>query len=145
MRRARRRYVSEINVVPYIDVMLVLLVIFMITTPLLTQGVDISLPQAKAKPIEQPRRMPLIVTIDKEGHQYLNVATKPDNPLTSRALVTLVAAQLQIAKEAGIHREVLVRGDANANYGNVVAAMTLLQKAGVENIGLITETPREGR
>ena len=133
--------IAEINVVPYIDVMLVLLVIFMITTPLLTQGVKVALPQAKANSLADTHQMPLVVSVDKAGKYYLNIASKPNKPMTARALVNLVAAHLQLAKEAQTTRQVMIRGDADVDYGKVVYAMALLQQAGVKYVGLITETP----
>lgn len=142
-RRQQRRLVADINVVPYIDVMLVLLVIFMITTPLLTQGVEINLPKAEAKTLTEKQKMPMIVSVDKAGHYFLNVADKPNQPLTSQALVNFVSAQLALAKSVGVDRQVFIRGDKAVDYGAVVGAMTLLQKAGVENIGLITEEPQK--
>ncbi|MBP9726778.1 MAG: protein TolR [Gammaproteobacteria bacterium] len=140
-RVVKKRPMSEINVVPYIDVMLVLLVIFMITTPLLTQGVKVNLPKAKANAIAEKHQEPIIVSVDKEGLYYLNVADKPSQPMTARALTNLVSANLSLAKEAGTSRQVFVRGDSAVDYGKVVVAMTLLQQAGAENIGLITESP----
>lgn len=137
----KKRPISEINVVPYIDVMLVLLVIFMITTPLLTQGVKVTLPKAKANAISEKHQEPIIVSVDKAGLYYLNVADKPDQPMTTRALVTMVSANLALAKQAGVSRQVFIRGDQAVDYGKVVSAMALLQQAGVENIGLITESP----
>lgn len=137
----KKRPMAEINVVPYIDVMLVLLVIFMITTPLLTQGVKVNLPQAKANSLSDKSQVPLVVSVDKEGKYYLNIATKPNKPMTARAIVNLVAAHLQLANEAGANRQVMIRGDADVDYGKVVYAMALLQQAGVKNVGLITENP----
>jgi biopolymer transport protein TolR len=137
----KKRPMSEINVVPYIDVMLVLLVIFMITTPLLTQGVEVNLPKAKANAIAEKHQEPIIVSVDKQGQYYLNIADKPNQPMTARALMNLIAANLTLAKEAGVPRQVFVRGDSAVDYGKVVVAMTLLQQAGAENIGLITESP----
>ena len=148
LRRAPRRrqsLLAEINVVPYIDVMLVLLVIFMITTPLLTQGVKIDLPQAKANALEDQKQTPIVVTVDKDGNYFLNIAGKPDEPMTARALVNLVAAHLELAKEASMNRQVMIRGDQGVDYGKVVYAMALLQQAGVQQIGLVTETPNEKR
>jgi len=137
----KKRPMAEINVVPYIDVMLVLLVIFMITTPLLTQGVKVALPKAKANAIAEKHQEPIIISVDKQGLYYLNIADKPNQPMTSQALVSLVSTNLALAKEAGASRQVFIRGDSAVDYGKVVVAMTLLQQAGVENIGLITESP----
>lgn len=136
--RGSRRPMAEINVVPFIDVMLVLLVIFMITTPLLTQGVKINLPQTDSKAIPPEKKEPLIVTVDAEGNYYLNISEKPTQPITARVLSNEVSQQLASAGE-GEQRPVLVRGDKNANYGKVVEAMSLLQQAGAKSVGLITQ------
>ena len=140
-RTPKKRPIADINVVPYIDVMLVLLVIFMITTPLLTQGVKVTLPKAKANSISEKHQEPIIVSVDKQGQYFLNIADKPDQPMTSRALVALVTSNLALAKQAGAARQLFIRGDSAVDYGKVVTAMVLLQQAGVENIGLITESP----
>ncbi|MDH5230153.1 MAG: protein TolR [Gammaproteobacteria bacterium] len=136
-RRPRRKTMSEINVVPYIDVMLVLLVIFVITTPLLTQGVKVSLPQATAEPMESETLEPLVVTVDKNGNYYLNVGEDEKATIDHQALVNKVAAVLRHKPET----PVMVRGDRDVNYGKVVTAMALLQKAGAPSVGLITESP----
>jgi biopolymer transport protein TolR len=140
-RRRAKRLVAEINVVPYIDVMLVLLVIFMIATPLLTQGVDVNMPQASAKVISSDDQMPLIVTVDRQGNYFLNISVTPEIPVTPEQLSVRVAAELQLATQQGKQRQVLVKGDQNADYGKVVGAMVLLQKSGVSNIGLMTQPP----
>ena len=128
---------SEINVVPYIDVMLVLLVIFMITAPLLNQGVKIDLPQTPAKPLESQSEDPLIVEVDSGGRFYLNYGENQDRPLDSTTLVNRVTAVLRYRPGVAV----LVRGDKNAAYGDVVIAMALLQKAGVDDVGLMTDPP----
>lgn len=133
-----RRPMSEINVVPFIDVMLVLLVIFMITAPLLTQGVKVDLPKTAAKSIPDQQKEPLIVTVDSSGNYYLNLADKPNQPITPRTLSHLVSTQLA-NQSADNKRPVLVRGDKNANYGKVLEAMALLQEAGAKSVGLITQ------
>ena len=133
-----RRPMAEINVVPFIDVMLVLLVIFMITTPLLTQGVKVDLPKTEAKALTDQQKEPLIVTVDSAGNFYLNLAEKPNTPITARTLSYLVTQQLK-KQESGFERPVLVRGDKNANYGKVMEAMSLLQQAGAKSVGLITQ------
>jgi biopolymer transport protein TolR len=137
--RSTRRMMSEINVVPFIDVMLVLLVIFMITTPLLTQGVKVDLPKTEAKALPPDQKEPLIVTVDAQGNYYLNTASKPDQPITMRVLSNLVQTQLAGASANQEQRPVLVRGDKDANYGKVVEAMVLLQQAGAAKVGLITQ------
>lgn len=134
-----RRLMSDINVVPFIDVMLVLLVIFMITAPLLTQGVKVNLPQTQAKAMSDQQKEPLIVTVDATGNFYLNLADKPNQPITARTLTYLVTNQLSPQQTTGEQRPVLVRGDKNANYGQVMQAMVLLQQAGAKSVGLITQ------
>ncbi len=140
-RRVRRRRMSEINVVPYIDVMLVLLVIFMVTAPLLAEGVKVKLPQAAAKPIKSQNEAPVVVTVDQKGYYYLNINDKPETAIESADLVAKVAA----VKRRNPQAEILVRGDSDANYGSVVGAMVLLQQAGVENVGLVTRSPPKSR
>ena len=140
-RRRRRRPMSEINVVPYIDVMLVLLVIFMITAPLLAQGVRVDLPQADADPVESEDREPLVVTVDAEGNYYLNLGDEPDRVVDHETLVHRVAAVVRNNPQT----QVLVRGDRNVSYGSVVQVMGLLQGAGVAGVGLLTEPPPEER
>lgn len=135
--RIRKKPMSEINVVPYIDVMLVLLVIFMITAPLLTQGVSVDLPQATAEPLSKDADEPLIVSVDVQGNYYLNVGEKPDLAIDGEKMVTMVAAVLR-------HKPgtpVMIKGDRNVQYEKVVTAMSLLQGAGVPSVGLITRTP----
>lgn len=138
VRRHRKKPVSDINVVPYIDVMLVLLVIFMITAPLLAQGVHVELPHAPARALAENTKDPLIISVDAQGQYFFNAAEDPNQPVSPENLVTLVAAQLKIEKE----RPILVKGDRNVNYGAVVSAMALLQQAGVPHVGLITEQPK---
>jgi biopolymer transport protein TolR len=135
---ARRKPMSDINVVPFIDVMLVLLVIFMITAPLLTQGVKVDLPKTAAKAIDDQKKEPLIVTVDASGNYYLNLSDKPSKPITARTLSYLVTSQLK-DQAATPQRPVLVRGDKNVNYGKVIEAMVLLQQAGAKSVGLITQ------
>lgn len=134
-----RRPMSDINVVPFIDVMLVLLVIFMITAPLLTQGVKVDLPKTEAKALSEQEKEPLIVTVDAAGNFYLNLADKPSQPITARTLSFIVTNQLSKEQGNEQQRPVLVRGDKNANYGKVVEAMVLLQQAGAKSVGLITQ------
>jgi biopolymer transport protein TolR len=132
-----RRPMSDINVVPFIDVMLVLLVIFMITTPLLTQGVKVELPKTSASAMDDRQKEPLIVTVDSSGNYYLNLSDKPNQPITARTLSHL--AGTLITQKGAEERPVLVRGDKNVNYGKVVEAMVLLQQAGAKSVGLITQ------
>ena len=136
----RRRSISEINVVPYIDVMLVLLIIFMITAPLLQQGVDVDLPTAPANPLDVDSPEPIVVSVDREGLMYLNIAASPDSSIDAASLVDQVRAALGRDPK----RPVMVRGDANGPYQNVVATLVLLQQAEVGSVGLVTE-PEEAR
>lgn len=136
-----RKPMADINVVPLIDVILVLLIVFMITTPLLTQGVKVDLPQTTAQAITDQEKEPLIVTVDHAGNYYLNLADKPNQPITARTLSFLAGNQLKNQNATG--RKVLVRGDKNANYGKVMEAMVLLQQAGAKSVGLITQPPPE--
>lgn len=131
---------GEINVVPYIDVMLVLLVIFMITAPMLSQGVKVDLPQADSQPIPQDEREPLVVSVDASGAYYLSQGPDPQAPLDAEDLLTQLDAVLR--REPGT--PVYVRGDRNVAYGKVVALMALIQSAGVPSVGLMTESPEEG-
>lgn len=131
----KRRSVSEINVVPYIDVMLVLLIIFMVTAPLLKQGVEVDLPTAPANPLDAESPEPIVITVNKRGMMFLNIALKPDNEISEEALIKQLKAALSREPE----RPVMVRGDANGPYQNVVATLVLLQQANVESVGLVTE------
>jgi len=141
-RRLKKRPVAEINVVPYIDVMLVLLIIFMITTPLLTEGVKVQLPEAKAQTLKVQKDTPIIVTVDVNGRYYLNVNADPKAPLTPQSLSVRVAAELSLDQQNNVERQVLVRGDNDVAYGRVVQAMVLLQQAGVPQVGLMTDEPK---
>ena len=135
---AKRSVMSEINVVPYIDVMLVLLVIFMITAPLLSQGVKIDLPQAPAEAISQTEVEPLIVAVDQFGNYYMNVGEDEKTPITQTVLASRSIAILRQRPQT----QVLVKGDDAANYGAVVEAMAILKAAGAKSVGLLT-TPEE--
>ena len=135
--RRQRRLVAEINVVPYIDVMLVLLVIFMITAPLLRTGVEIDLPDAAATPIatDGDASEPLILTIDKEGQWYLNVGETPESALSREEIQRLASAVLRRNPD----RRVMVAGDTAVNYGQIMQAMVTMQIAGAPKIGLMSE------
>jgi biopolymer transport protein TolR len=139
MRKQRRirKPMSEISVVPYIDVMLVLLVIFMITAPLLTQGVKVDLPQADAEPVPPELDEPVVVSVNAKGEFFIDVGEGKDSPVDEETLMTRVAAVLKYRPKTPI----MVRGDRNVDYGRVVEAMVLVQAAGAPNMGLITESP----
>jgi biopolymer transport protein TolR len=136
--RRGRRLMGEINVVPYIDVMLVLLIIFMVTAPLLTQGIKVELPKAGAEPLPEDLvrdHQPLVLSIDKKGRYYINIGKDYDKPVAEQLIVDRIGAVL--------HREpktpVLVKADTNVPYGRVVTGMVLLQQAGAPQIGFITD------
>lgn len=133
----KRRLMGEINVVPYIDVMLVLLVIFMITAPMLSQGVKVELPQIDSTPIPQEDREPLVVSVNASGAYYLSLGGPADLPLESDAL--LARMRMVLAAQPGL--PVYVKGDRNVAYGKVVEVMALIQGAGVPSVGLMTESP----
>ncbi|WP_334061407.1 protein TolR [Alteromonas genovensis] len=133
--RKRRRPVSEINVVPYIDVMLVLLIIFMVTAPLISQGVKVDLPKASANPIEQEDNPPIIASVDVKGRYFLNVGGSQESPISEEELGAIVSAQLQKSPNT----PVVVKGDGQVAYNEVIQLMVLLQQAGVPSVGLMTD------
>lgn len=133
----RRRMLAEINVVPYIDVMLVLLVIFMVTAPMLMQGVEVELPKADAAPVEDQDAEPLIVSIDSKGQLFLNLGANEKQALELATVRQRVAAVLRRTPD----KPVLVWGDQKVAYGDVVVVMTALQEAGAPSVGLVTESP----
>jgi biopolymer transport protein TolR len=130
-----RRLMAEINVVPYIDVMLVLLIIFMITAPLLTQGVKVDLPKAGAEPLEAQRIQPLVLSVDRAGRLFLNIGGNPQTPLDEDTVAARAAAALRRNPDV----QVLVKADAAVAYGRVVEAMVILQHAGAHKLGFITD------
>ena len=132
----RRRMLAEINVVPYIDVMLVLLVIFMVTAPMLMQGVEVELPKADAAPVEDQDE-PLIVSINSKGELFLNLGANEKQVLELATVRQRVAAVLRRTPD----KPVLVWGDQRVAYGDVVIVMTALQEAGAPSVGLVTESP----
>ncbi|OGT53471.1 MAG: protein TolR [Gammaproteobacteria bacterium RIFCSPHIGHO2_12_FULL_42_13] len=136
--RPRRRPLSDMNVVPYIDVMLVLVIILMITAPLLTQGVHVNLPQAAAKALPPKKDEPIIVTVNQKGDLFLNVSKAPEQAITPQDLMSTVSERLETAKTQNKEQDVFVKGDRDANYGAIMKAMVLLQKAGAEDVGLVT-------
>ncbi len=132
----KRKLMGEINVVPYIDVMLVLLVIFMVTAPLLTQGIEVELPKAGAEPIEDTSdNIPLVLSVDAEGNLYLNVGDDEDKPIGSKEVVARTARVLDVSPDTQIY----VKADRAVPYGNVVGAMVLLQQGGADKVGFVTD------
>jgi biopolymer transport protein TolR len=138
--RRKRKLKAEINVVPYIDVMLVLLIIFMVTAPLLSIGVDVELPQARAKPIEQ-QKDPVIVTVDAAGAYSLKLDQADAEPIDATQLQAKVAAFVKANPDV----PVFVAGARDAEYAIVFDTMVMLQQAGVPRVGLMGEPPSNGR
>ena len=136
--RRPRRLLAEINVVPYIDIMLVLLVMFMVTAPLLQQGVEVDLPKADAKPLPPDQPKPLILSVDRKGDYYLD-ASPNGKSIDADSVQAFVTEQLQRNPKL----PVMVRADESVNYGTVTTAMVLLQRAGAPKVGLLTEMPRK--
>src|SRR5690606_13000354 len=134
LRRPKRKLKAEINVVPYIDVMLVLLIIFMVTAPLLNLGVDIQLPQSAAKSIQNDKE-PAVVSVDEEGRLFLTLGASEREPIEAEALVNKVSAFVKENPQL----PVLVAGDQRADYGTIYQAMVLLQSAGVPKVGLMSQ------
>ncbi|WP_137297568.1 protein TolR [Psychromonas sp. SP041] len=131
----RKRVIAEINVVPYIDVMLVLLIIFMVTAPLVTQGVKVDLPQAVSEALPEETTPPIIASIDKQGRYYLSAGENADTPLDNNEMTRLVEEQLLVDPRT----QFIVKGDGDVDYKTVVNLMVLLQQAGVPSLGLMTE------
>ena len=136
-RRNKRKPIAEINVVPYIDVMLVLLIIFMVTAPMLMQGVKVDLPDATAEPVENQDSEPLIVSVDAAGQLFLNTGQE-EQVLSLPTIKDRVAAVIRRSPKT----PVLVWGDRAVPYGDVVTVMVALQDAGAPSVGLVTEDPQ---
>ena len=130
----RRRSIAEINVVPYIDVMLVLLVIFMVTAPMINQGVAVDLPTASAKAFVKESSWPISVSVNSKGELFLNISVDPQSPIHASKLQADVAAALALDRK----RPVMVKADKRVSYNTVLDAMVLLQQAGVPSVGLET-------
>ncbi|MBB5212830.1 protein TolR [Microbulbifer hydrolyticus] len=135
----KRKLVSEINVVPYIDVMLVLLIVFMVTAPLLMQGVKVDLPDAPSAPIDDTDDEPLIVSVRADGTYYLNLG---DDEKVAKPLKEIKETVAKVLRQKP-KTPVLVWGDTDAKYGLIVGVMTHLQQAGAPSVGLVTEPPSE--
>ncbi|WP_108649777.1 protein TolR [Dongshaea marina] len=135
--RRKRRPLAEINVVPYIDVMLVLVVIFMVTAPLVTQGVKVDLPTAHAKQLDKDSKSPIIASIDNQGRYYLDYKNSREQALSLSKLAVLVEAYRRVQP----HSPVVVRGDGDVPYKSVIQLMVALQNAGVPSVGLMTQPP----
>ena len=141
MSSRRRKLMAEINVVPYIDVMLVLLIIFMITAPLLKEGVKVDLPAAAAKPIDPDflkNHEPLVLSIDARSRLYINFGKEQDQPVSEATVSSRTSALLRRDPQT----PVLVKADTTVPYGTVVHAMVLLQQAGASKVGFLTDPPK---
>ena len=139
-RRRKRKLKADINVVPYIDVMLVLLIIFMVTAPLLNLGVDIELPQSDARPLEQ-RQDPVIVSVDRDGNLFLTVGGADQESVTADEMAAKVGAFVRQNPDVAVY----VAGDADAPYQVVYEVLTALQtRAGVPRAGLMSQPARAG-
>jgi biopolymer transport protein TolR len=141
--RRGRKLMADINVVPYIDVMLVLLIIFMVTAPLLTQGIKVDLPKAGAEPLPEEmlrQHQPLILSVDAKGNLYLNIGEDEESPIDADTVVQRVSTVLRREPNT----PVLVKADRSVPYGDVVAGMVLLQQSGAQKVGFITD-PAETR
>ncbi len=136
--RQKRTLMAEINVVPYIDVMLVLLVIFMITAPLLTTGVEVDLPESDARAVQSESTEPVVLSVNSLGDLFLNVAADPEVAITEETVIRLVRESL--AEEP--QRSVRVAADQSIDYGRVMRAMAALQVAGADKVQLMSDTAR---
>ena len=136
--RNKHRPMADINVVPYIDVMLVLLIIFMVTAPLLMQGVKVDLPEANSDPVENQDPEPLIVSIRHNGELFLNLGADQEQVLS----LATVKQRVAVVIRRNPKKPVMVWGDRNVSYGEVVVLMTALQEAGAPSVGLVTDPPR---
>jgi len=130
VKRGRRAMNAEINVTPLVDVMLVLLIVFMITAPLLTTGVDVALPNSRSQNLPAPTEPPLSVSVDSAGKIYIQDTETPIDELTSKLFA--------ITGE-GYEERIYLRGDENVDYGRVMEVMTRMQRAGFRNIAMVTD------
>jgi len=131
----KRKLMGEINVVPYIDVMLVLLIIFMVTAPLLTPGIEVELPRAGAAPLSESSNLPLVVSVDEAGNLYINVGDDEEEPASAEDIVN----RTRIVLDEKPGTPILVKADRRVEYGYVVGAMVLLQQGGAQNVGFVTD------
>ncbi len=142
-KRHRPNVEANINIVPYIDVMLVLLVIFMMTTPIIEQGIEVDLPSAEAKMVDFTEQQPTIVTINKNGEYFINSLDEDSSEIAEgeRLPLGIIAGRVSARLEIYPAMKVFVRGDENVAYGSVVSLMAFLQKNGVDKVGIVTESP----
>ncbi|HAP92086.1 MAG TPA: protein TolR [Gammaproteobacteria bacterium] len=142
-KRIRPNIDAQINIVPYIDVMLVLLVIFMMTTPIIEQGIDVDLPAAEAQMVDFTEQQPTIITINRAGEYFINSMADEGAEVSSGERLSLgrIAARVQARLQVFPQMKVFVRGDREVAYGSVISLMSFLQKNGVEKVGIVTESP----
>ncbi len=142
-KRHRPSVDANINIVPYIDVMLVLLVIFMMTTPIIEQGIEVDLPSAEATMVDFTEPQPTIVTINKNGEYFINSLDEDTSEISEgeRLPLGIIAGRVSARLEIYPNMKVFVRGDENVAYGSVVSLMAFLQKNGVDKVGIVTESP----
>ena len=143
-KRARPDTNADINIVPYIDVMLVLLVIFMMTTPIIEQGIEVDLPEAPATMVEYEDQQPTVITIDKDGNYYINSMMDPgikDPGNTEVVSLNVVVNQVLARREIWPDMQVFVRGDVEADFGKVLGVIAELEYKGIEKLGFMTENP----
>lgn len=136
---------AGMNVVPYIDVMLVLLVIFMVTAPMLTTGVDIDLPKAQTKSLQQGTQLPVIVSLKSDGQLYLSTQDKTDEPMSEEVLIATLnnlQSQPQYQFDGKPNVNVMINADQNNQYGDIIKLMANLQQAGIQKVGLLTAPPK---
>ncbi|MBV1787919.1 protein TolR [Marinobacterium sp. D7] len=133
--RKKRKLNAEINVVPYIDVTMVLLIIFMVTAPMLTQGIDVELPQTSAEQINNDDEEPLIVSVDRNGAYYINVGGDESQAISADEVAQRVGKVLSVKPD----KLLLVKGDKQVNYDAVIQLMVLLKEVGASSVGLVTE------
>ena len=136
---------AGMNVVPYIDVMLVLLVIFMVTAPMLTTGVDIDLPKAQTKSLQQGTQLPVIVSLKSDGQLYLSIQDKTDEPMSEEVLIATLnnlQSQPQYQFDGKPNVNVMINADQNNQYGDIIQLMANLQQAGIQKVGLLTAPPK---
>jgi len=141
-KRSRPHVESQINIVPYIDVMLVLLVIFMMTTPIIEQGIEVDLPSAEANIVDFSEQQPTIITINSDGDYFINSLDENNAKLTDGELLPLgiIAGRVRARLEIYPQMKVFVRGDRAVDYGSVVSLMSFLQNNGVARIGVVTDS-----
>ncbi len=138
MYRESKKPMAEINVVPYIDVMLVLLVIFMVTAPLITQGINVELPAENSDVIDLKKIEPVVVTVKKDGKYYMDVGNHDKEAASLKEVESVLDKILRVNPQT----PVLVSGDRHVQYAAVIELMASLQRAGVVNLGLLTEPPK---